>query len=252
MGALHAGHLALIDEGRRQGDVVVVSIFVNPLQFNRADDFDRYPRPIDDDVDACRAAGVESVYAPTAAVMYPPGFQTHVEPGALADPLEGSSRPGHFRGVATVVAKLFGAIQPDVAVFGQKDFQQLAIIRRMVADLDMDIEIVAVPTAREPDGLAVSSRNQRLSADDRRASICLVEALREVASAVHAGERDVERLVGLAGRRIAAEPRAALEYIRVVDPVTLDPVSAVDQHAVILVAARFGDVRLIDNMALIP
>jgi pantoate--beta-alanine ligase len=170
----------------------------------------------------------------------------------LADPLEGSSRPGHFRGVATVVAKLFGAMQPNVAVFGQKDFQQLVIIRRMVADLDIDIEIVAVPTVREPDGLAVSSRNHRLGADDRRASVCLVEALREVASAVHAGERDVEHLVGLAGRRIAAEPRAALEYIRVVDPVTLDPVSAVDQHAVILVAARFGDVRLIDNMALIP
>ena len=252
MGALHAGHRALIDEAHRQGDVVVVSIFVNPLQFNRANDFDTYPRPIDDDVEACRAAGVDAVYAPTAEAMYPEGFQTHLEPGTLADSLEGSSRPGHFRGVATVVAKLFGAMQPDVAVFGQKDFQQLAIIRQMVADLDMDVEIVAVPTVREPDGLAISSRNQRLSSDDRRAAACLVEALREVEAAVAAGVHDAERLVGLADRRIKAEPRATIEYIRIVDPITLAPIGVVDQPAVILVAALFGDVRLIDNLALVP
>jgi pantoate--beta-alanine ligase len=252
MGALHAGHLALIDEARRHGDLLVVSIFVNPLQFNRAADFDKYPRPIDDDVEACRAAGVEAVYAPTAAVMYPTRFQTHVEPGALADSLEGASRPGHFRGVATVVAKLFGAMQPDVAVFGQKDYQQLAIIRRMVTDLDMDIEIVALPTVREPEGLAVSSRNQRLSADDRRASVCLVEAMREVESAVAAGQHDAEKLMDLASRRIEAEPRATVDYVRIVDPVTLDPVAEVDQPAVILVAAMFGDVRLIDNLPLVP
>jgi pantoate--beta-alanine ligase len=252
MGALHAGHRALIEEACRQGDVVVVSIFVNPLQFNRADDFDKYPRSIDDDVDACRAAGVEAVYAPTAAVMYPAGFQTHVEPGVLADSFEGSSRPGHFRGVATVVAKLFGAMQPDVAIFGQKDFQQLAIIRRMVVDLDMDVEIVAVPTVREPDGLAISSRNQRLSPEDRRASVCLVEAMRDVASAVAEGQHDAERLIGLADRRIEAEPRATVEYIRIVDPATLDPLAVVDQPAVILIAALFGDVRLIDNLLLVP
>jgi pantoate--beta-alanine ligase len=252
MGALHAGHRALIDEAHRLGDAVVVSIFVNPLQFNRADDFDTYPRPIDDDVEACRTAGVDAVYAPTAEAMYPGGFQTHVEPGTLADSLEGSSRPGHFRGVATVVAKLFGAMQPDVAVFGQKDFHQLAIIRQMVVDLDMDVEIVAVPTIREPDGLAISSRNQRLGPDDRRAAACLVEALREVAAAVAAGEHDAERLVGLADRRIKAEPRATIEYIRIVDPMTLAPIGVVDQPAVILVAALFGDVRLIDNLALVP
>jgi pantoate--beta-alanine ligase len=252
MGALHAGHFALIEEAQRQGDVVVVSIFVNPLQFNRVDDFDMYPRPIDDDVDACRAAGVDAVYAPTAAVMYPVGFETHVEPGALAVSLEGSSRPGHFRGVATVVAKLFGAMQPDVAVFGQKDFQQLAVIRRMVTDLDMGVEIVGAPTVREPDGLAVSSRNQRLGADDRRASVCLVEAMREVASAITAGERDAGHLVALASDRIASEPRAVLEYVCIVDPVTLDPVAVIDQPAFILVAAHFGDVRLIDNMPLVP
>ncbi len=252
MGALHAGHFALIEEARRQGDVVVVSIFVNPLQFNRVDDFDKYPRPIDDDVDACRAACVDAVYAPTAAVMYPAGFETHVEPGALAGSLEGSSRPGHFRGVATVVAKLFGAMQPDVGVFGQKDFQQLAVIRRMVTDLDMRVEIIGVPTVREPDGLAVSSRNQRLTADDRRASVCLVEAMREVASALAAGERDAEHLIALASDRIDSEVPAVLEYVRIVDPVTLDPVAVIDQPAIILVAALFGDVRLIDNMPLVP
>jgi pantoate--beta-alanine ligase len=251
MGALHAGHRALIEEARRRSDIVVVSIFVNPLQFNRDDDFDKYPRPIDKDVEACRAAGVAAVYAPTAAVMYPDGFQTHVEPGSLADSLEGSSRPGHFRGVATVVAKLFSAIQPDVAVFGQKDFQQLAIIRRMVADLDMDIEIVGAPTVREPDGLAISSRNSRLSADDRRAAVCVVQALHLASAALAGGERDAARLLALATERIAAEPRAKLDYLEIVDPVTLDPLVFVDGPATIVAAVWFGDVRLIDNLPLL-
>jgi pantoate--beta-alanine ligase len=251
MGALHAGHMALVDEARRTSDTVVVSIFVNPLQFNRDDDFDKYPRPIDDDVDACRAAGVDAVYAPTAAAMYPEGFQTHVEPGPLADSLEGSSRPGHFRGVATVVAKLFGAIQPDIAVFGQKDFQQLTIIRRMVTDLDMDIVIVGVPTVRESDGLAISSRNSRLSADDRVAAVCVVQALRLAAEAATHGERDAARLVALATERIAAEPRAKLDYVEVVDSMTLDPLAVIDRPATIVAAVWFGDVRLIDNLPLL-
>jgi pantoate--beta-alanine ligase len=250
MGALHAGHLALVEEAARRSDVVVVSIFVNPLQFNRGDDFDTYPRPIDDDVEACRAAGVDAVYAPTASVMYPVGFDTHVEPGRLADSLEGSSRPGHFRGVATVVAKLFGAIQPDVAVFGQKDFQQLTIIRRMVADLDMDVEIVALPTVREPDGLAISSRNQRLSVDERRASMCLWQALGLVAEALAGGQHDSSRLLAIARERIAAEPLAKLDYVDIVDPVTLDPMAMVNGPAVAVAAAWFGDVRLIDNLVL--
>lgn len=252
MGALHAGHLALIGQAREHGDVVVVSIFVNPLQFNRGDDFDKYPRPIDDDLDACRAAGVDAIYAPSAAAMYPPGFQTHVEPGELADSLEGASRPGHFGGVTTVVAKLFGAMQPDVAIFGQKDFQQLAIIRRMVADLDMDIEIVGVPTVREADGLAVSSRNQRLSPEDRQGAVCIVQALRAAVQAVADGEHDAEHLVALASRRVAAEPGAELEYIRIIDPVTLDPVADTHQPAVMVAAVWFGDVRLIDNVELFP
>jgi pantoate--beta-alanine ligase len=250
MGALHAGHLALIEEARRLSDVVVVSIFVNPLQFNRGDDFDAYPRSNDDDLEACRAAAVDAVYAPAAAVMYPPGFQTHVEPGALADSLEGPGRPRHFRGVATVVAKLFGAMQPDIAVFGRKDFQQLTIIRRMVIDLDMDVEIVELPTVREADGLAISSRNARLGADDRRASVCLIEALRVAAAAVAGGQHDAATVIALASERIEAEPRARLEYLDIVDPLTLDPVAVVKQPAIILVAAWFGDVRLIDNLPL--
>ncbi len=252
MGALHSGHLALIAEARQRGDVVVVSIFVNPLQFNRGDDFDMYPRPLDDDLDTCRAAQVDAVYAPDAAAMYPNEFQTHVEPGDLAETLEGAGRPGHFRGVATVVAKLFGAMQPDVAVFGQKDFQQLAVIRRMVADLDMGVEIVGIPTVREPDGLALSSRNQLLSSDDRHAAVCIVEALQLAAQMLADGEHNAEVLIGAAAKHVAAEPRARLEYLDIVDPVSLDPIDQVRQEAIMLAAVWLGDVRLIDNLYLSP
>lgn len=252
MGALHAGHMALIDEASHRGDAVVVSIFVNPLQFNRTDDFDKYPRPIDDDLTACRAAGVDAVYAPTAAEMYPAGFETHVEPGPLAETLEGSGRPGHFRGVATVVAKLFGAMQPDVAIFGQKDFQQLAIIRRMVIDFDLDIDIVAIATVREPDGLAISSRNVRLTPDQREAAPCIVDALRLAEHAVSTGEHDVDKLIAIGTARIGVEPLAELEYLHVVDPLTLESLTTVDRPAIMLAAVWFGEVRLIDNLALIP
>jgi pantoate--beta-alanine ligase len=252
MGALHAGHLALIDHARSLGGLVVVSIFVNPLQFNRRDDFERYPRPIDTDLDACRRAGVDAVYAPTAASMYPEEFQTHVEPGRLAERFEGEGRPGHFRGVVTVVTKLFGAMQPDRAVFGQKDYQQLAIIRRMVADLDLGIEIIGRPTVRESDGLAISSRNVRLAADQRAAAVCVSEGLNLAAAALSAGEHDVAALEDLAAQHIAAEPLARLEYVHIVDPDTLAPVLTVDAPAVILAAVWFGDVRLIDNVLLAP
>ena len=252
MGALHAGHIALIEEARRISDVVVVSIFVNPLQFDRGDDFEHYPRPIESDVETCRAARVDAVYAPTAAVMYPAGFQTHVEPGGLAESLEGAGRPGHFRGVTTVVAKLFGAMQPDFAVFGRKDFQQLAIIRRMVVDLDMDVEIAEIPTVREPDGLAISSRNQRLGPDDRKAAVCVVQALRLAVDAAVAGEHNAAALIAVATSRIAAEPRARLEYVEIVDPAMLTPVAVVEQPATIVTAVWFGDVRLIDNLPLAP
>ncbi len=177
MGALHDGHIQLVAAARQHADRVIVTIFVNPLQFNQSTDFDSYPRPIDDDLAACDRAGVDAVYAPTAATMYTKGFQTHVDPGDLAERLEGPMRPGHFRGVTTVVTKLLGATAPDVAVFGRKDFQQLTIIRRMVADLDLGIEIVGIPIVREADGLAMSSRNARLTPPDRRAAVVLSSAL---------------------------------------------------------------------------
>ncbi len=206
MGALHEGHLRLIEVVHAVVDVVVVTIFVNPLQFDRPDDFALYPRPADEDLDACRTSGVDAVYAPPADAMYPAGFQTRVEPGELATPLEGAGRPGHFAGVTTVVTKLFNATRPHVAAFGQKDYQQLAIVRRMVDDLDLGIEIVAVPTVREPDGLALSSRNRRLSPPARSAAVCVPRALDAVVEA-HARWRTLGRRVG--GRRAQDHRRRA-------------------------------------------
>jgi pantoate--beta-alanine ligase len=252
MGALHEGHLSLIELARRRADDVVVSIFVNPLQFERRDDFDRYPRPIDDDVAACNSAGVAAVYAPTAGTMYPDGFQTHIEPGPLADVMEGAMRPGHFRGVTTVVAKLFGAVWPHVAVFGEKDFQQLAVIRRMVDDLDMGVELIAGPIVREPDGLALSSRNRRLPPDDRAAAICVPRALDAAAVVVAGGERDVPTIAAAARDVVAAEPRARLEYVTVFDPDTLEPLDDLTGPARIATAVWFADIRLIDNIELSP
>jgi pantoate--beta-alanine ligase len=252
MGALHAGHLALIDVAREHADVVVVTVFVNPLQFNSSTDFDHYPRPIDDDLAACAAAGVDAVFAPTAGAMYPAGFQTHVEPGPLADRLEGEHRPGHFRGVTTVVAKLFGATRPHVGVFGQKDAQQLAIVRRMTADLDLGVEIVAMPTMRESDGLAMSSRNRRLTPADRAAAPCIWHGLCAVQAAVDRGERDIDVLTALATAPIVAEPRARLEYLEVVHPDSFDLLAGhpfpADGRLLVVAAAWFGDVRLIDNL----
>jgi len=248
MGALHDGHRELIRSAHGCADRVVVTIFVNPLQFNQATDFDHYPRPIDDDLARCADAGVHAVYAPTAATMYPPGFQTHVEPGELAERLEGPMRPGHFRGVTTVVTKLFGATAPHAAVFGEKDFQQLAIVRRMVADLDLGIEIVGVPIVREADGLARSSRNVRLSVDDRAAAVVLSRALFTGREGFLRGERRATAITSVVRELIEAEPRAALEYVELVDASTLRAVDTVDGPVAMLVAAWFGDVRLIDNV----
>ncbi len=253
MGALHDGHLALIRSARAAADVTVTSIFVNPLQFNRPADFDSYPRPIDADVALCTSIGVDAVYAPTAATMYPGAFQTAVEPGALAERLEGRSRPGHFRGVTTVVVKLFGAVQPDVAVFGRKDFQQLAVIRQMTSDLDLGVEIFAHPIVREPDGLAMSSRNARLDPASRLAAPCLHEGLMHAAEAHRRGERSPERLTQLVEDRLAAEPLANTEYVDLVDARSLVPMVeaplGTDEFAIV-VAVWFGDVRLIDNLQL--
>ncbi len=250
MGALHHGHLALITTARARADEVVVTIFVNPLQFNQPTDFDRYPRPIDDDLGACRDAGVDAVYAPTAAVMYPPGFETHVEPGTLADRLEGPMRPGHFRGVTTVVTKLLGATAPRLAMFGQKDYQQLAIVRRLAADLDLGVEIVGVPTVREPDGLAMSSRNVRLTPDDRVAAAVISRALDAVADLHRDGVRDTALLREAARHVLVAEPRGEVEYVEVVDADSLSPVAHAGGVVVLLIAAWFGEVRLIDNVVL--
>jgi len=252
MGALHAGHMALIEAAFGRGDRVIVTLFVNPLQFNQSTDFAAYPRPIDSDLERCRAAGVHAAYAPTAAAMYPPGFQTHVEPGELADRLEGPMRPGHFRGVTTVVAKLFGATRPDVAMFGEKDFQQLAIVRRMVLDLDLGVEIEGVPIVREPDGLALSSRNVRLTPADRAAAVVISQGLGAAADAHAAGRHAAAELRDIATGLITAEPRARLDYVEVVDPTRLEPVESTADGAVILAAVWFGDVRLIDNRVLAP
>lgn len=252
MGALHAGHARLIEVAHAHGDAVIVSIFVNPLQFDRRDDFDAYPRPLDDDAAVCAAAGVDALYAPTAATLYPPGFQTHVEPGPLADPMEGAGRPGHFRGVTTVVAKLLNATTPHVAMFGQKDYQQLAVIRRMVADLDMGVEIQAVPTVREPDGLALSSRNRRLSAEARRAAIVVPRALDSARACFEGGERVAARIEAVAASVVAAEPLARIEYAEVVDAGTLLRHEHVTGPSVLATAVWFGDIRLIDNVLLDP
>ena len=251
MGALHDGHLHLIEAARQQADTVIVSVFVNALQFNQSDDFDAYPRPVDADADLTAAAGVDALYVPTVAAMYPEGFDTHVVPGRLAEPMEGAARPGHFRGVTTVVAKLFNAAVPHTALFGEKDYQQLAVIRRMVADLDMGVEIVAVPTVREEDGLAMSSRNRRLTPQQRAAAVCIPRALRAAQSLHARGERDPVRLRGVVESGVAAEPLARLEYVDVVHPVTLCPLDDA-AHAVVALAAWFGDVRLIDNVVLLP
>lgn len=251
MGALHDGHMALIAEARRHADVVIVSIFVNPLQFNRPDDFAGYPRPIDDDLAQCAAFAVDAVYAPTAAAMYPQGFQTHVEPGPLADVLEGAQRPGHFRGVTTVVTKLFNAARPHVAVFGEKDFQQLTIIRRMVTDLDMGIEIVGLPTVREPDGVAMSSRNRRLTAAQRAAAVCVPRSLDAVRDAYASGERSAAALVNTGRSVVEHEPSARFEHLELIDPDSLQVVEVADDRTVMVTAVWFDDVRLIDNGSIV-
>ena len=253
MGALHEGHLSLIELARRHSDVIVVSIFVNPLQFDRRDDFDAYPRPIDDDLDVCQERGVDAVYAPTRAVMYPEGFDTAVVPGELASSMEGLTRPGHFTGVTTVVAKLFGAVRPDVAVFGEKDYQQLAIIKRMTVDLDLGVEIVAAPIVREADGLALSSRNRRLSEQDRRRAVVVPRSLAAAAAAYERGNRDPRSVELEAAVVVEAEPAAKLDYVSVFDGESLIPVAdgvEVDDRARIATAVWFGDVRLIDNRPL--
>jgi pantoate--beta-alanine ligase len=251
MGALHAGHASLVRRARAECGLVVVSIFVNPLQFDEPGDLAAYPRDEARDLRMLEDLGADVVFAPSVEEMYPAGDpQSTVDPGPLGETLEGAERPGHFRGVATVVAKLFHAVGRCRAYFGEKDAQQLAVVRRMAADLSFPVEVVACPTVREPDGLAMSSRNARLSAEDREAAGCLFLALSQAAEMAREGERDAARLVAAMAREVGATPRARLEYAAVVDDATFGEVRTIDAPARALVAARFGDVRLIDNLLL--
>jgi pantoate--beta-alanine ligase len=250
MGALHAGHLSLVEVARRHAERVVVSIFVNPTQFDRADDFARYPRDHARDGALLADAGVDVLFAPTPAEMYPPGSQTFVTVDELAAPLCGAHRPGHFRGVATVVLKLFHAALPHVAVFGEKDYQQLALVRRMAADLLLEVEIIGAPIVREADGLAMSSRNRNLSADERGAARCLSAALAAAEETLASGVRDGAALVAAAAGVLAREPLARVEYAALVDADTLAPLAAVEGRALLALAVFFGNTRLIDNRLL--
>jgi pantoate--beta-alanine ligase len=248
MGYLHAGHIALLERARRDGTFVVVTIFVNPTQFGPQEDFARYPRDEAGDLAKCQAAGAELVFIPDVAEMYRPNAVTTVGVAGLTETLCGPCRPGHFAGVATVVAKLFNIVQPDVAYFGQKDAQQLAVIRRMVRDLDFPIEIVGCPTVREPDGLALSSRNAYLSAEERPRALVLHRALCDAQARIAAGERGVDEVVRQM-RRIADEGRPTkIEYISVVDPDSLQIVRCIDGPVLAALAVWFGRTRLIDNL----
>ena len=253
MGALHRGHGELIRIAREAAGPdgeVAVSIFVNPMQFAPGGDYEKYPRPEEVDDEFCRNAGADILFRPSVDEMYPAGFSVSVEENALANTLEGKSRPGHFRGVCTVVAKLFHILAPDAAVFGEKDFQQLAIIRRMVRDLNFAIEIIGAPTVRETDGLACSSRNQYLSPTEREQAPVLQRALREARQQVAQGEKSTGAILAAARSVIATAPLARIDYLELVNPETLQPVAEAGPDSMIVVAAFFGQTRLIDNLRL--
>ncbi|UFW88357.1 pantoate--beta-alanine ligase [Bradyrhizobium barranii] len=249
MGYLHEGHLTLVEASRAQTDVTVVSIFVNPAQFGPNEDLSTYPRDFLRDQELCRDAGVAIVFAPDVQEIYPTQFETFVEPGELAKPMCGAFRPDHFRGVVTVVGKLFNIVQPDVAFFGQKDFQQCAVVRRMAIDLNLPIEIVTVQTVREPDGLALSSRNRHLSEEERRRALAISRGLFAAADKFRSGERDVEQLIAIAKAHLNTVDR--LQYLELVDADTLKRAeSSLRRTAALCAAAYVGSTRLIDNVIL--
>ena len=251
MGALHEGHLALVRRARSENDTVAVSIFVNPTQFGPQEDLSTYPRDMERDLALLEAEGVDLVYAPTPEEVYPPGFDTWIEPGALANRLEGEARPGHFRGVATVVAKLFNVVGPDRAYFGQKDGQQLAVIRQLARDLNLKVEIVAVPTVRAPDGLALSSRNAYLTPEERKAAPVVYRALSEAQQLWENGERDAGKLREAARQILESEPLLqGIDYVSVADGATLAELERVEGPAMVSTAVRLGRTRLIDNVML--
>lgn len=250
MGFLHQGHTSLMLEGRKRSEILVTSIFVNPAQFGIGEDFEKYPKDLNRDMTIAADAGVDILFAPSTAEMYPSGYQTYVDVEKVTLPLCGGSRPGHFRGVTTVVAKLFGIIQPTLALFGRKDYQQLAVIRQMTADLNFPVEIVGMPIVREADGLAMSSRNAYLSDAERLEALCLKSAIDEVKSAFSAGINSVETLKNLALQVIAKSPTATVDYIALCDSISLESVETADNNTLLAMAVKIGKTRLIDNAIL--
>ena len=251
MGALHDGHMALVEEARRHGRHVVVSIFVNPKQFGPNEDLAAYPRREAKDAQMLSAAGVDILWAPTVDVMYPAGFATNISVSGVSEGLDGAARPGHFDGVATVVTKLFNQVRPDVAIFGEKDYQQLAVIRQMVADLDLGIEIIGLPTQRAQDGLALSSRNAYLNDEERKAALALPRALGEAKRQMEKGG-SVDEALTRAGATLIAQGFDPVDYVMLCDAVTLEPMHVLDRPARLLGAAKLGRTRLIDNIAVDP
>ena len=250
MGALHAGHLSLVKAARGQSDCIAASIFVNPLQFGPNEDFSKYPRTFERDCQLLEAEKVDVLFAPNVEAMYPEGAKTTVEVADLSERLDGRSRPGHFKGVTTVVSKLFNIVQPDVAFFGQKDAAQVAVIRRMVRDLNLDVQIVVCPIVRENDGLAMSSRNSYLDPQQRKQALVLYRALTRMQFAADQGERNVQTLIDTGKQVVAEEPGAKLDYLEIVDPDSLEPVTDLSRTALVAIAAWVGTTRLIDNILL--
>lgn len=252
MGYLHDGHLSLIKTAKQHTDTAVVSVFVNPAQFSKKEDLDKYPRSLLRDEEMARLAGADVLFNPSAGDMYPEGYATYVEVERLSGPLCGRVRSGHFRGVATVVTKLFGIVKPDIAYFGQKDAQQSIIVKKMVEDLNMDIDIKVLPTVREKDGLAMSSRNIYLSEKERKDALCLSQALSKAEAAVKSGERDTPKIIKMMEGIIKDRPTARIDYVEAVDTKTLNPVDTVSGETLIALAVFIGDTRLIDNVILKP
>ncbi len=253
MGALHDGHLSLVKKARKMSDVVVASVFVNPTQFNENADFDKYPRDLTADAALLAEHNVDYIFAPDPDDIYGENFATYVTVDEISEKLEGASRPGHFRGVATIITILFNTVRPDFAFFGQKDAQQVAVIKRLTKDLGFPTEIVVMPIIREESGLAMSSRNERLSDAERRSASIIYKALLEAQIAIEGGERNTAKLTEIVKNELETEPLAQIDYIAIVDNETLEPIDKISESAVLIaLAVRFGDIRLIDNMVIEP